>query len=139
MDNGCASGSVKFNGKPKIMLSEFHGNVEIAQFFSVTFGANVVFRSRDEDSWFLTKDSEIIRIMYCYKYLGHNYCMGKYVLQKNNLFTYPCESSDLDIYLSDGAMSENKLIFIENLNCKMVKLINEGEFIFMPLLHSFDM
>lgn len=91
------------------------------------------------DSWFFTKNDEIVKIAYATKESGKNQIAGMVITNKNAFFDNPIDSTKLKIYISDGKTSCDLRFF--ELNCvtaKMFCLPYREQFVFMPLEHSID-
>lgn len=91
------------------------------------------------NSWFLTKDKDIVKMKYSKTSNGKYIIVGEYINNKTNFFDYPLTSSKLNIFISDGVTnSEFRNYDLESVMAKMVCLPYNDQFVFIPLLHSME-
>lgn len=87
------------------------------------------------DSWFLTKNEDIVKFEYAFK----NKIFGMIIATKNPFFVNPITSSKMKIFISDGKkIEELKLFELHTIAAKMICLPYGEQFVFMPLVHSMD-
>lgn len=93
------------------------------------------------DKWFLAKTTQGIRIIEFTKItrsLTLNLVIfGKPLHNIEIFFEKPFSSSNINIYLSDGATGEEISFPISMIVCKMVCLGYRKDFVFIPLLHTY--
>lgn len=100
-------------------------------------GPDFILSSRKHsDSWFLAKNDEIVRMNYAYVSNNQVNTCGESVDYKNNYFTHPVSSSRLNIYKSDGTMTDASFFKLNDVKAKMLCFTINREHIFMPLLHT---
>lgn len=123
-NRGAPKGTILLTGKSAEEMC-IVSNTIVKKFYSATFGANVIFKCRDlcNDCWFLTQLNDVIKIYYCFEAANEKKCVAKVLLEKRNLFSYPMDSEHFNVYLSDGKLSDVKLLTMTSLKCKMVRLV----------------
>lgn len=91
---------------------------------------------KNKDKWFLTSKNEIV----CIEYIVKSDVMliyGYPLLQLENVFEQPINSSYLNIYKSNGVLGDIKTYLISDIKCKLVLILDDNEFlVFVPLLHT---
>lgn len=63
---------------------------------------------------------------------------GTPLQEKRDFFTFPYASHFTDIYCSNGERSGVKLYNIADIKAKLMCVSYHDDFVFIPLLHSFD-
>ena len=101
-----------------------------------------------KDGWFLTKHDEICFMNYAYYQNKDIIISVSIIKEKHDFFSTPLSSSKLDIYASHGLLENNKCIpnfknalastNLDNIKCKCFALFYKKQFVFLPLLHTFD-
>lgn len=90
--------------------------------------------------WLLTHGNEIVRVINIVQCKELIYLCCMLVQKKQNFFDVPIESSYFNIYSacreSLFTNSENRLIPLSDIKCKMVRLVYHDCDIFIPLWHS---
>lgn len=91
------------------------------------------------DSWFLTKNDDIVKMAYATKECGKHKIFGKFVENKSPFFINPITYSKLNIFLSDGKINcELKCYGIDFIVAKMMCLPYRENFVYIPIVHSID-
>lgn len=93
------------------------------------------------DQWFLTKTLELVSFEGIFKKLDEHFIRGRIISHKENDPDFPLDSSLLHTYKSNGILSSVESIFtVKDFFAKMFKIrLNETEYIFSPLKHTFSM
>lgn len=106
----------------------------------IEIAPNVTLTNRKSaDSWFLTCNEAIVKMMYAEKKNDKYAIAGVSIQEKKEFFKNPLTSTQLNIYASDGKLNDDLRIHsIDSIVAKMVCLPCEGEFVFIPLEHSMD-
>lgn len=100
---------------------------------------NVFFSAKKfGDKWFITKTGDIVEMKYAIKKANSYYIFGAPVKNKTDFFTVPFHSQKSDIYLSDCKTDQAKLFKYDEIKAKMMCLSYSENYVFIPLLHSFD-
>ena len=97
-----------------------------------------VLASNTKDSWFLTKNCEVVS-MQSAKLNGSEIQMhGKVCKKLEDFFKSPFSSHFINIYQADVDFSCTEKFFkITDVKCKMIALKGlNGKYVFMPLLHT---
>lgn len=93
-----------------------------------------------KNKWFLTKSKDIVEMKYASRLEdGKIYICGSKIKEKKAFFTQPFTSTLIDIYCSFGSVYEPQLICCNEIECKMVSVKYNEQFIFLPLLHTVDL
>lgn len=95
---------------------------------------------KGNDSWFLTKSNEIVKMLYAQKD-GINFKVhGLRIIKKEPFFENSTDSTVLDIFQSDGKLESKMCVYDINLiKAKMICLTNtHGVTVFIPLLHTLE-
>lgn len=90
------------------------------------------------DKWFITKNGDIVEMIFALTKSNSYFIFGAPILQKIDFFIKPYCSSKTDIYLSDLKKGNPKLYKISEIKGKMMCLSHIENYVFIPLLHSFD-
>lgn len=91
------------------------------------------------DSWFSSKSGQIVKMKYALK-IGNNFkIVGQNIIEKNDFFTKPVNSSKLDIFLSNGELDDQLNSYnLQEIEAKIICLPYGTDFVFIPLLHTMD-
>lgn len=91
------------------------------------------------DKWFLKKGGIIVEMTKAIKRSDQSIVIfGKPIKTKGPLFTKPFNSTNLNIFVSDGEQEAETHCNIHEIFCKMFCLKNETNLNFIPLLHTFQ-
>lgn len=91
------------------------------------------------DSFFLTKEKQIVEMKYAFKLNGEYFVCGGAFANKTSFFNDPFDSKYIDIYMSNGEKRKKNLYFnINRIECKLQRLSYKDSLVFMPILHSLD-
>lgn len=90
------------------------------------------------DRFFLTQENEIVEMKFAIKKENSYFISGAPLKDKRDFFTFPYASHFTDIYLSNGETSEEKCYNISDIKAKLMCVSYHDDFVFIPLLHSFD-
>lgn len=122
--------------KPPILVrrGRKHCKIEIPQMnFSLT-------NYRFADEWFMANGA-IFRMIDAEEIDEKIYVEAVQLMSKGSFFTYPFESSLMNIYVADTSLQSDVTIkfMVEKINCKFM-CIKEGDrphhFVFIPILHT---
>lgn len=86
------------------------------------------------DQWFMTNDSEIYKFDSCCK--ADSSISARKVVNKVDFFDLPIPSSLLEIYKSDGTLSNLVQMNISKVKSKIFAMPLDGNLIFAPLRHT---
>lgn len=90
------------------------------------------------DKWFITKTGDVVEMQYAIKRAHKYFIFGAPIKEKTDSFTQPYSSNLTDIYLSTGEKKEPKFFEIDEIKGKMMCLSHFENYVFIPILHSFD-
>lgn len=123
---------------PKALNQQKHETTTIYQKVQIT--ADVILNSKKSaDSWFLTKNDELVKIKYAKIENNEIKILGNAIREKNAAFTTPLNSAKLKIFSSDGLLHDELRTYdIESIFSKMMCLPKREEFVYMPILHTMD-
>lgn len=93
-----------------------------------------------ENSWFLTKQNEIVRMVNTsYNAKNDIVIHGCATTNKVDFFTLPIRSSNLHIYkVNISLLKKPKQYLLNGIVCKYVVVAYKESFVFVPLLHTFQ-
>ncbi|XP_050507514.1 uncharacterized protein LOC126885126 [Diabrotica virgifera virgifera] len=98
------------------------------------------FSSEDKDSWILTKNNKIIKIISVYLDNGNVKIFGNTIKKLCDFFDYPFSSSHIYIYKAKLQFCEQaECIKESDIKCKIVGIEFHNEIVFLPLIHTFDL
>lgn len=86
----------------------------------------------------MTKNNEIIEFKYTYIQNGHVLINGMCLSRTQNFFTKPFNSGHIDVFESLRTYDHEKECSLQEIKCKMFCSKFEEKYVFVPLLHSFD-
>lgn len=122
---------------PQFKYETKSGGKNVFKFIRIT--PNVYFSTRREgDSWFITRQNEIVHMEFAIYDNNSFYIYGSELKQKENFFDQPYSSNLTDIYLSDGELMQNKFYETRQIKAKMMRISYEDKYVLIPLLHSLD-
>lgn len=110
------------------------------RFKTIKIAPDVILNSKkSNDSWFLTKNDEIVKMEYAI-FENHKFkIIGTTIIEKEHLFTDPFNSTRLKIFSSDGILDGGLRFYeIENVAAKMMCLPNKDKFAFIPIVHTMN-
>lgn len=90
------------------------------------------------DSFFLTKDKQIVQMNFAFRFKDNFFIDGSPILFKEDFFSDPFSSRFIDIYKSCGRKGISSYFSINRVECKLLRLSYNNDFVFMPILHSLD-
>lgn len=110
-------------------------------FSQILFGSNMLLNSRKfADKWFLTVDGNIIEFHFSLKHNTEYLLYGSRLENLEKNFTQPISSKKNNIFLVKNEKSMSKsarnTYNIQNVKAKMICFRNNGDLIFIPLLHT---
>lgn len=90
------------------------------------------------NSWFLTKNDEIVRMQYAFSMNNDIIICGNSLKYKESFFKKtPVSSQRLHIYKSDGDTNDASSYRLDTIKAKMMYFpVSQTDFVFMPLLHT---
>lgn len=94
-----------------------------------------------KDSWFLTKEFEIVQMVDASTDPDNNVLVhGKALVYQTDFFKLPIRSSFLYIYEAQiSHLKQSKAYSIEDIMCKFVVIpYNVNNYVYIPLLHTFE-
>lgn len=114
--------------------SDSHNSMKLEKFSPQDLNLS---SKKSNDSWFLTKNDEIVK-MQCANFENDKYLvMGKVIKNKTHLFAAPINSTRLKIFSSDGVLDDEPCTFdINDVASKLICLPFEENFAFIPLIHT---
>lgn len=92
--------------------------------------------NRKADSWFLTKDREIVQMNYATSTNNSILIHGSPICSKEIFFKQPVSSSYLNIFKSNGILGNQQFFEYREIIAKMICLSLEEYFVFIPLSHT---
>lgn len=136
----CKNESISDNFKKLIFDDNIIDDVNFKYFTDVQINEQYILSTtKHEDSYFLTRDLNIGRILHVISINEYNVkiCFEEYAL-KTNFFTTPFESRLLDIYsVFSNCYTELKVVDSDQIKCKLVCLnYKQNTKVFIPLLHT---
>lgn len=121
----------------KYEFKETNTSLLIYKFIRIT--PKVSFSSKNiADKWFITKSDDIVEMKFAIKKLNSFFIFGAPIIDKNDFFQEPYLSRKTDIYLSRGEKGEPKFYEHREIKAKMICLSYLENYVFIPLLHSYD-
>ncbi|XP_055686583.1 uncharacterized protein LOC129791928 isoform X2 [Lutzomyia longipalpis] len=100
----------------------------------------LTFRNDNKNCWFMNSNNEIIRICNITIHNREIVIYGKKILRIKDFFTEPIKSSTLNIYCSDTMVCDmQKLYKLTDIKCKMFGMEYNTMYIFVPLVHTFNL
>lgn len=91
---------------------------------------------RAGDQWFMDKKDRIIMFQYASKIDNETILYGTEIIQKEDFFKTPINSSKINIYFSNANEKREVFCRATNIKCKMFCLPYQSGFVFQPLLHT---
>lgn len=86
------------------------------------------------NEWFLTKSKDVCKFEW---YDNEQGCIfARRVIRKKEFYATPISSVHLDIYLSDGGLSDVEPVVLSNVTHKIFAMPLNGNVVFAPLRHS---
>lgn len=134
---------------PKLSWEVKHGNLTVFKKIELFPGLYLSSRHYDlekrnntfngNDSWFLTKSGEIVKMLFVRK-IGFDFIIhGLKIKSKDSFFKSPIDSIKLDIYASSGEVECNLHTYnINSIKAKMMSIEITKQTVFIPLLHSLE-
>lgn len=94
---------------------------------------------KGNDAWFLTKSSDIVKMLFVQK-IGIDFIIhGLRIETKDSFFKTPIDSRKIDIYVSPGELeTDSRLYNINSIKAKMMCIEIGKQSVFIPLLHSLE-
>lgn len=99
---------------------------------------DLLLTNKSKDKWFLTKQGEIVSMIYATSEDDEIKIFGQSIKNIENFFQKPIKSSYLDIYSCKENLNNVKMYSLNQIKCKLVSLKYHDQIIFIPLIHSFD-
>lgn len=110
--------------------------IDKGRFQTVVFKNFRVCSRKISDSWFLDKSNRIIMFSYATEVEKKVILHGFEVIQKDDFFKTPFDSSKINIYVSSCHQMSETTCDTTDIKCKLIRLPFENEFVFQPLLHT---
>lgn len=117
----------------------FYSCEDKSEFSKIEIISGVILSSRrSADSWFLTKDNEVVKMCHAKKGDFKDVkVVGKVIKNLSPFFSNPITSSKLQIFISDGDLHDDLRFFnLHSILTKMVCLPYYDEIVLMPLVHT---
>lgn len=105
----------------------------------------------DKNSWFLTKNNDIVKLQNVSLQEGNILITGKQLENQQDFFTLPFKSSKLNIFSADYSKNQSmaseepqhefllqKQYNLTEIKCKLFCLTYRNKSVFLPLLHTLD-
>lgn len=77
--------------------------------------------------------------VFCIKYIGFKdkipIVLGNKYIDLQSILTYPCNSQNLDIHVSNGQTLDLEIVSVTEIHMKGFKVFFNGMYYIMPLLH----
>lgn len=134
LNSGDSSNTFSPQLKYRIMSNENHSTFKFIKISSDTFLSIKKFG----DKWFLTKDNNIVEMKYAYRQEGVYFVHGTPLKVKHDFFIQPFSSRYADIFVSEIEMMAPQNFKIDCIKCKMICLSYHHQYVFIPILHSFQ-
>lgn len=128
------------NSQPKVFYEKRRDSRSTFQKINIS-PSFMLSNRKDKDSWFMTKSKDIVKFEYAIKDKLNYKVFGLRIAheQKIPFFTNPVNSTKLDIYASSKKFENDLQAYsLETIETKMMCLIHEDQFVFIPLLHTLD-
>lgn len=121
-------------------LCEFHDeNRLLFRKIEIAPGVHISSNRNTNNSWFLTKSNDIIKMLYAQNCEIGLKVYGLKVKDKRPLFKVPIDSSVLDIYESDVHLEDEISVYsVDFIKAKMM-CIGDKKRVFIPLLHTLEL
>lgn len=114
-----------------------YSKIKLAKDFILTNGT--------KNNFFLTSKRQIVSMINATSLEGKIHIYGKEISNKYDFFKKPFSSSRLNIYATkcedhthQCTFNEPKLYSLTEIKCKLFCLNYQSEFVFIPLIHTFD-
>lgn len=88
------------------------------------------------DQWFMSETKSLIMFKYAKKIKEKTILYGYEIMEKEDFFKIPFDSSKLNIYISDIAQLVEANCDSREVKCKMVGISFQNKMVFQPLLHT---
>nr|CAI5854864.1 unnamed protein product [Callosobruchus analis] len=90
----------------------------------------------DVNSWFLTKQNDIVYFEAAAKLSTGYLISGKKLSSVVPFFQTPINSSILNIYIASSEFKSKETFKISDIKCKLVHVVYKNQIVFTPLLHT---
>nr|CAI5841914.1 unnamed protein product [Callosobruchus analis] len=90
----------------------------------------------DANSWFLTKQNDIVYFEAAAKLSTGYLISGKKLSSVVPLFQTPINPSILKIYIASSEFKSKEMFKISDIKCKLVHVVYKNQIVFTPLLHT---
>nr|CAI5848798.1 unnamed protein product [Callosobruchus analis] len=90
----------------------------------------------DANSWFLTKQNDIVYFEAAAKLSTGYLISGKKLSSVVPFFQTPINSSILNIYIASSEFKSKETFKISDIKCKLVHVVYKNQIVFTPLLHT---
>lgn len=145
IDTACSLQRVaKKCSEPRVLYEQiqtpFSKSCKIQVFNAIFIKSDVMLSNRKEsDSWFMSISNEIVKLKYVIQKNNSYKIVGQNIKQKRSFFEKPIDSSKLDIYITNGEVTDELHVYgLNSVKSKMMCLSSDDEFVFLPLLHSME-
>lgn len=103
----------------------------------IIFNPNFCLSGRkSSDNWFLNKDRAVMEMTKIVDSPLGLHIYGKVIRNKSPFFKTPFDSTQLDIYISDGELNDETFCNSNEIICKLICFHYGRYSVFMPLLHT---
>lgn len=118
---------------------EHPNHSDIIPYKHICIEQSVIISSKKQgDKWFLTKSNEIVEFKYAYMHDNKVYLYGAPLKSKESFFDKPFNSIYINIYAAENDFDNDKIYSIDEIKCKMFCSSYESKYVYLPLLHSWD-
>lgn len=90
----------------------------------------------EKNRWILTKSNNILKFSHMKKVNNNFLIYASEIVDKEDFYKYPIDSSKLNIYQTNTTVSEVKCWNYSDLKAKLFCFKNENALVFFPLIHS---
>lgn len=117
---------------PNLKNTDIQGHSKVIQFREFSLNSR-----HFKDRWFLTLKNQIVSMRHSILRNKNIDIYGSPVIKTQNVFEHPIKSSYLNIYKSDGVLGSLCEYSANDVQCKLVTVIDDNELVFIPLLHTY--
>lgn len=97
---------------------------------------NFMLCNDNKNNWFMTYDEKIVS-MENVRLINNSYIIAGFsIMDKENFFISPLQSSKLNIYKSDGRLNSLSQYKLSEIKCKLFSMNYHDEKVFFPILHT---
>jgi hypothetical protein len=115
-------------------LPDGHGNYN-----EIQIADGILLNSEPANKWFFTETGEIASMINATYYGGDLWIFGRTIKKVKDFFEKPFQSHYINIYCSNGELTDPKLFRTSDVKFKMIGIHHKDQYIFYPMIHTIDM